>query len=420
MDTAQIAQAGPGLLERIRDTGTLGIPAIKKLLEEAVMPIEGTAIDLLPLVIMFLLLGAGSFLALRLKNRQAARRALQTFSALAFVVGVHPCMCMLRDVVLGAVSISTNTLEAFKYLMVFAVVSSFTLICGRIFCGWICPLGFFQELSSAYFQWARKNKAGGILALGLLSVAAAGLVRGGVLGLVAVAPFAGPALVILLVYLLVPQRESSLVWARWGLVVVLLAYLASYFFILRPGTFAFIETVAVWWVMALLVLALFVIVDRTLDERFKPLKTVSAALFVLIMVAGVYTSGPFCIFFQSEVDLSTVLSATGIIALSGILSNAWCRYLCPEGAVLGLLAKRTRWGIAKLEQKCNSCRACEPVCPVDAIKVGDRDETTCIFCARCVDACPKEALVFGDEALRDRVGQSPGFVPVEKLVRKPS
>ncbi|MDP6361039.1 MAG: hypothetical protein QF473_38355, partial [Planctomycetota bacterium] len=64
--------------------GTLKIPVIKKLLEEAVFPVEGTAIDLLPFYIMFALLAVGTIATLKMKNRQRARRVVQTCSAVAF------------------------------------------------------------------------------------------------------------------------------------------------------------------------------------------------------------------------------------------------------------------------------------------------------------------------------------------------
>ena len=415
---AQADPANPGLIDRIRGEGLLGIPAFKKLFEEAVLPVKGTAIDLMPFVVMFVLMAIGAFLTVKLKSRQKARRAVQTCSALAFVVGVHPCMCMIRDVTFGTISLSTNSLEAFKYLMVFSVVGGFTLIYGRIFCGWICPLGFFQEMSSAYFHWARKNRLGGVLSLVGISVLATALVSGGVLGLAAAAPFVGPVVVLLLVYVLVPQQESIFNWAKWGLVVALLAYTASYFFMLKPGAFGFIETVAVWWVMALLVFAMFVVGNPKLDAKLKPVKFLSVGLIVLIIAGGVYANGPFCVFFQSVVDLSTVLSAMGIIVLSGVLSNAWCRYLCPEGALLGLLARHSRWKISKLDSACTSCRACDAVCPVQAIKVGERDETTCIFCSKCVEVCPTGALIIEDIRLPEHRGRPPAFVPLESLIGK--
>ncbi|MDP6505870.1 MAG: 4Fe-4S binding protein, partial [Planctomycetota bacterium] len=171
-----LADSEPGIWDRLRQSGLLDIPPIRKIFEEPLMPVAGTAVDIFPMVLMFALLAVGTVCTLKLQNRQLARRIVQTFSAFAFVLSVHPCMCMLRDVTLGTTKISTNTLEAFKYIMIFAVVAAFGLVFGRIFCGWVCPLGFFQEISTKYFNWTRSNKSAGLAVLCAVSLMAAGLV----------------------------------------------------------------------------------------------------------------------------------------------------------------------------------------------------------------------------------------------------
>ncbi len=45
--------------------------------------------------------------------------------------------------------------------------------------------------------------------------------------------------------------------------------------------------------------------------------------------------------------------------------------------------------------KCVACGACESVCPVEAIKVGEFasvDADTCIECGACASECPSEAI----------------------------
>jgi polyferredoxin len=171
---------------------------------------------------------------------------------------------------------------------------------------------------------------------------------------------------------------------------------------LRPGTFSFIDTLAIWWVIALLILAMFVVGDAGLDAKLKPVKFLSLGLIVFIIALGVYTNGPVCVFVESEVVLATVLAAVAVIVLSGILSSAWCRYACPEGAALGLLARQSRWRIAKDDARCTACRSCEPSCPVQAIQVGERDETTCVLCGKCTEVCPAQALTMEDGTSPDR------------------
>ena len=48
-----------------------------------------------------------------------------------------------------------------------------------------------------------------------------------------------------------------------------------------------------------------------------------------------------------------------------------------------------------INDECISCGACEPECPVDAIKEGDAkyviDPELCIDCGACADVCPVNA-----------------------------
>jgi len=71
----------------------------------------------------------------------------------------------------------------------------------------------------------------------------------------------------------------------------------------------------------------------------------------------------------------------------------WCKYLCPVGAFLGLIAKRSLFKI-KLEKTCIHCDLCDRFCPTRAIAM-DSDQTPhidypeCIVCGECVRKCPQ-------------------------------
>ena len=53
----------------------------------------------------------------------------------------------------------------------------------------------------------------------------------------------------------------------------------------------------------------------------------------------------------------------------------------------------------KITDSCLACGACQPECPVEAIKEGDPiytiDADTCIDCGACADTCPSGAIVAG-------------------------
>lgn len=80
----------------------------------------------------------------------------------------------------------------------------------------------------------------------------------------------------------------------------------------------------------------------------------------------------------------------GLIVLSVLIQNFWCRYLCPYGALLGLLGVISPWKIRREPTSCISCARCSIACPnrikVDkALKVWSPE---CSGCLNCVEQCP--------------------------------
>ena len=76
--------------------------------------------------------------------------------------------------------------------------------------------------------------------------------------------------------------------------------------------------------------------------------------------------------------------------------RAWCAYLCPVGALTGLVAL---FSVNKIvpAKTCTACDICANACPSNAIAKGAHarpvvDMTECIACAKCLRACPVNAL----------------------------
>ena len=84
-----------------------------------------------------------------------------------------------------------------------------------------------------------------------------------------------------------------------------------------------------------------------------------------------------------------------LLLLSLFLRNPFCRFLCPYGALLGLLSRFSPTKVERRESACISCGGCNRACPshIDVMHKGRVSSEECIGCLRCVSSCPKpEAL----------------------------
>ncbi|GFE62688.1 4Fe-4S binding protein [Geobacter sp. AOG2] len=78
-----------------------------------------------------------------------------------------------------------------------------------------------------------------------------------------------------------------------------------------------------------------------------------------------------------------------LVAVSVVLRNPFCRYLCPYGALLGLTALLSPVRVTRDSDRCVSCGACSQVCPtyIDVMHKRSVNSPECIGCWRCVSHC---------------------------------
>jgi MauM/NapG family ferredoxin protein len=85
-----------------------------------------------------------------------------------------------------------------------------------------------------------------------------------------------------------------------------------------------------------------------------------------------------------------------ILALNALADRFWCRYLCPLGALLGLLSKVSLLRPI-VKPACNRCARCVGVCRLDAIDTGQGYEIVpaeCTVCLDCLASCPEQGIGF--------------------------
>lgn len=86
-----------------------------------------------------------------------------------------------------------------------------------------------------------------------------------------------------------------------------------------------------------------------------------------------------------------------VLAVIGVTSMAvksfWCRYVCPYGALQGMLGVLSPVSIAKDDEACNGCMRCTKACP-NGVEVasarGVVASAECMGCTGCVRSCTRE------------------------------
>jgi len=79
-----------------------------------------------------------------------------------------------------------------------------------------------------------------------------------------------------------------------------------------------------------------------------------------------------------------------VLAGSVFIDRFFCKYLCPAGALYGIISKLSHLQIKRKE--CSLCGQCTKACPM-AINVAKLDtvrSAECIACSQCITACPSK------------------------------
>jgi polyferredoxin len=224
-----------------------------------------------------------------------------------------------------------------------------TLFFGRLFCGWICPFGTVHTFFAAF----RSGKAKQKLLVGGYSpwqrtkyLLLAACLGSGLLGLNVVGwldPF-------------------SFLYRSFATAIYPAISMAL------QGTFAWLYT-AKPGIGPLRVTAISEPAYDVLRRHFLPLDTP-------------YYVGGFLI--------GTLFVAAAALNLTR--ERFWCRYVCPLGALLGVIGKNPLLRVTRHAEQCNECRLCRVDCHGGANPDSDWRPTECLYCWNCVQACPSKAI----------------------------
>jgi polyferredoxin len=151
-------------------------------------------------------------------------------------------------------------------------------------------------------------------------------------------------------------------------------------------------------------------VPRWLDYPLRSLKYLLLAFFLWAIVLKMnavaleyFIYSPYnmvadikMLHFFTNISTFTLWVLIILVGLSILIRNFWCRYLCPYGALLGVLSFLSLFKIHRNDKTCTQCQKCTRTCPVD-IKVHKTlsvisDE--CHACLKCVAVCPEKDTLY--------------------------
>jgi polyferredoxin len=245
-------------------------------------------------------------------------------------------------------------------LIVFGLVIIMSIILGRFFCGWICPLGLYMDLltrlrklfHSRHLSFSEKTNTA--LGQSRYIIIAAFLVLSVIFGSYSIF---GTQIV-----------PGTIPGGPLGTEAGIVGSVNEPFCLVCP-------------MRPLCVLALSAV-------GYMKFSYVTQIAYGPLWVTG---------FYITSINLAVLIIVT---ILSVAYRRFWCR-ICPLGGITGLFSTFTPFKqvalmrLQKDEKTCTKCGVCKRVCPTQATDVyekkgGDVTESRCVLCFRCVEMCPYE------------------------------
>jgi len=243
--------------------------------------------------------------------------------------------------------LASHTVAVAFYFSIISIV--LTVFFGRIFCGWICPMGTLNNMVGALKKVPAQRMT----------------VKRGTYRIK--------------YYILVFLLSSSLFTVQLAGIPDPISLLIRSF------------TLSVYPAFNYGVRALF---DALYSIPVSTLNSISEAVYTFLKATVLSFQQP--LFLQS---LFVGILFLTILALNLHERRFWCKYLCPLGGLLGLLS---RFAVLKRSviEGCNECGACTAVCQGNAApdKKSEWRRTECFTCGNCDDICPQNAVSFGFSA----------------------
>lgn len=255
--------------------------------------------------------------------------------------------------------------------VIFGTLLLTALFFRRGFCGWICPIGTISEWEWRLGDWFLKK----------LPQRVSHIVRNVPTRFTAGLSLIFVPIIALLILEVLTMESFKLPIFRHLIPAYVLAIVLPFAVPRRFWSDKANDIIARAWKYAILAFFIQVIIIKMPIAQLEMMYTRVPFIRVAdVKMLKFFTN-------MSGVALSVILA---ILIISLVNKNFWCRFFCPYGALLGIIAYASPFRVTRDVKKCIDCGKCTKACPSHIVVEKKRHVLTheCVACYDCVNACP--------------------------------
>jgi polyferredoxin len=285
-------------------------------------------------------------------------------------------------VALGTV-LTTQTL--YRGLLWALATVVLTIVLGRFFCSWVCPFGTMHHLVGflgkrrkplptqvALNRYHRGQRIKYYLLTFLLTAASGSL---------------------FLVVVRLPSDKPSLFFSGAAALLLGLAAVAVFRGARLPRRYLFLlpTVVGIWVGLGFILPAERLLVTSLQSGLLDPIPMVQRSLD-LALLPLLRSPGASPRHYDGAWLIGTVFLVA--VCLNLRVPRFYCRFVCPLGALLGVLGRFALWRIGRTSGECKDCRVCEAGCEGACEPTAQIRLSECVLCMNCVDSCRHDLVAY--------------------------
>ena len=223
-------------------------------------------------------------------------------------------------------------LSSFGFFIIFLL----TIVFGRVYCSFLCPLGIFQDVMIFFSRKTIKRRKNGY------------------------------------------QKPYNLIRYSILILTVLSSILGTLIFINFLDPYSFFGRIA-----TNLFKPLFVFVNNVVVSIFEKFDIYALSMIELHQITPLILIVTLLLFFI-------------LLVMSIFRGRMYCNTICPVGTLLGIVSRFSIFKITINKEKCTSCGQCENECRAGCIDVRNQtvDPTRCVVCFDCLKTCSESAVEY--------------------------